>query len=232
MKKLIVITFFAIAMGFLESAVVVYLRELYYPNGFRFPLSSMQGTIVTTELWREFATLIMLIAVGYLASNLNAKRFAWFIYSFAIWDICYYVFLYLLLGWPASMFEWDVLFLLPVMWTGPVYTPLLICVSMITLSLFILLNKSTFNKLNMRFMLSGTILCLLAFMQEFTLFHWALNNSIFDMKALIDSGYRFIPKDFPLALFLLGYMLLNTGIFLTIQTKIKPNNNKHVPLFI
>jgi hypothetical protein len=76
MKKLFVITLFAIAMGFLESAVVIYLRELYYPNGFDFPLNSMNGAIVTTELWRELATIIMLFSIGYLASHQSQKRFA------------------------------------------------------------------------------------------------------------------------------------------------------------
>lgn len=232
MKKLFVITLFAIAMGFLESAVVIYLRELYYPNGFNFPLSSMHSTIVTTELWRELATLIMLFCIGYLASNNNTKRFAWFIYSFAIWDFFYYVFLYLILGWPASLITWDVLFLLPVMWTGPVFTPLLMCLNMIGLALLILNNKCTFNKLNVGLMLLGTFTCLVAFMQEFVLFHWAQRGSLFDVEALITSGYEFIPTSFPLIVFILGYLLMNAGIFLTIHTTFKTTKSKHVPLFI
>ena len=232
MKKLFVVTLFAISMGFLESAVVVYLRALYYPNGFSFPLTAMHGTIITTELWRELATILMLMGIGYLSSVQQLKRFAWFIYSFAIWDIFYYVFLYLLLAWPASLATWDVLFLLPVMWTGPVFAPFLICISMIALALFILVNMVTLNRFSIGLMLTGTLICLMAFMQEFTLYHWQLHGSLFDMNSLITSGYSFIPAQFPLVLFLLGYLILNTGIFLAVHNNSKSKFNKHVPLFI
>jgi hypothetical protein len=145
----------------------------------------MNGAIVTTELWRELATIIMLFSIGYLASHQSQKRFAWFIYSFAIWDLFYYVFLYLILDWPVSLFTWDVLFLLPMMWTGPVYSPLLICLSMIALAYLIINNKTVFNKINISTMLIGTAICLVAFMLEFLRYHWALNASIFDVDALL-----------------------------------------------
>ena len=96
-KILLWITIFAITMGIFEGAVVVYLRALYYPIGFNFPLVLMDNQIVITELFRELASLFMLLSVGIIAGKNLSQRFAWFIYSFAVWDIVYYVFLYLIL---------------------------------------------------------------------------------------------------------------------------------------
>lgn len=125
------VTLFSIAMGFLETAVVVYLRKIYYPNGFAFPLTPIHPEIAVTELWREFATLIMLISIGALAGKNRAERFAYFLYSFAVWDICYYIFLKVFIHWPESLFTWDILFLIPVPWVGPVIAPVIIAATMI-----------------------------------------------------------------------------------------------------
>ena len=138
--KFIIITIFAIAMALLESAVVIYLREIMYPEGFGFPLAPILPHLALTEILREAATLVMLICIGLLAARSFSQRFAWFVYSFAIWDIFYYVFLWLLLGWPESIMTWDILFLIPAPWTGPVITPLMITLLMLLLSLSILVN--------------------------------------------------------------------------------------------
>jgi len=122
---------FAIAMGFLEAAVVVYLRALYYTDGFSFPLASIDLRIAFTELVREACTLVMLLAPGALVARSLGVRFAWFCFCFGVWDLTYYLFLKAILGWPASVFSWDVLFLLPVVWVGPVLAPCLISVGMI-----------------------------------------------------------------------------------------------------
>jgi len=130
-QKLLIITAFAIAMGFLEAAVVVYMREILYPGGFSFPLSPIPVGLALTELFREVATLVMLVSIGILAARKFSTGLAWFIYSFAIWDIFYYVFLTVILDWPESLMAWDVLFLIPTTWTGPVLTPILISLTMI-----------------------------------------------------------------------------------------------------
>ena len=136
-----ILTSFAIAMGYLEAAVVVYLREILYPEGFSFPLSPIPGNLAVTELLREAATLVMLVTVGTIAGRRFSTRFAWFLYSFAIWDIFYYVFLKLLIGWPGSLLTWDILFLIPTTWTGPVLAPLLVSLTMILLSMAILVRS-------------------------------------------------------------------------------------------
>ena len=132
------ITFFAIGMAFVESSVVVYMRELYYPEGFDFPLRLIDNHIAITEILREAATLIMLLGVAVLASRKRAEIPAWFIFTFAIWDIFYYVFLKIILNWPASLMTWDILFLIPLIWTGPVLAPLINSITMIILALIIL----------------------------------------------------------------------------------------------
>lgn len=82
LKYLFWLTLFAVAMAFLEGAVVVYLRELYYPEGFQFPLRAIEKNIVIVEILREAATMIMLLSVAILAGKKGIESFAWFIYSF------------------------------------------------------------------------------------------------------------------------------------------------------
>ncbi|MCD4835016.1 MAG: hypothetical protein K8R31_14555, partial [Bacteroidales bacterium] len=84
-KTLFWVTIFAITMGIFEGAVVVYLRALYYPEGFNFPLIPLDNYIAITELIRELASLFMLLSVGIIAGKNFSQRFAWFIYSFAVW---------------------------------------------------------------------------------------------------------------------------------------------------
>ena len=131
-------TVFAVAMAWLESAVVVYLRALYYPNGFSFPLVTMDAGLVVTEFGREVATLVMLFAPGALVAQRRMERFAWFLFLFGVWDIFYYVWLKVLLDWPASLNDPDILFLVPVPWIGPVWAPCLVSVGLVALAILIL----------------------------------------------------------------------------------------------
>jgi hypothetical protein len=133
-KKIIGLTIFSIAMGFMETVIVIYLRKLYYPNGFQFPLVIMDQGIIKAEFLREAATIIMLLSVGILTGKTTAQKFSFFIYCFAIWDIFYYVFLKALLDWPESLFTWDILFLIPVPWVGPVIAPCIVSLTMIALA--------------------------------------------------------------------------------------------------
>jgi len=124
-------------MAFVEAAVVVYLRALYYPDGFSLPLRDMPTRMVTIELFRELATLIMLGAVAWLAGKKRWERFGWFIITFGFWDIFYYVGLKAALDWPATLFDWDILFLIPLPWIGPVIAPVLVSICMIVIGFLI-----------------------------------------------------------------------------------------------
>jgi hypothetical protein len=144
-KRIIWVLAFSIAMGFLEAAVVIYLRDLYYPNGFIFPLKLMSDRNAIVELFREAATIIMLLGLGMLAGRSVNERFAFFLSSFAIWDIFYYVFLKLFLDWPSSLLTWDILFLIPVPWIGPVIDPIIISLTMTLLSVCLVYRDSQSN---------------------------------------------------------------------------------------
>jgi hypothetical protein len=140
-KNLLWIGIFSIAMGFLESAVVIYLRKLYYPAGFQFPLTVIPPDIALIEFLREAATVIMLVGAGVLAGRNPSQRFAYFVFAFAIWDMFYYVFLKLVLNWPESLQTWDILFLIPIPWVGPVLAPCLVSLTMIVLAFLILIHS-------------------------------------------------------------------------------------------
>jgi hypothetical protein len=126
-KRLVWVAVFAAAMAWVEAAVVLDLRVLvgrlqpYQPV----PLPNFGG-LGPAELVREVATLAMLFAVGRLAGEQGLSKWAYSAFAFGVWDILYYVFLIPLTGWPRSLLDWDILFLLPVPWWGPVLAPVAI----------------------------------------------------------------------------------------------------------
>jgi hypothetical protein len=133
----------AIAFGYIEAAVVVYLRQIFHPAGFvfpltQFPLMSDSNHLLLVEVAREAATLVLIIASAWVAGKNIRQRLAFFLIIFAVWDIFYYVFLKLLLGWPASVMDWDVLFLIPLPWAGPVLAPVIVSVIMLVFAALIL----------------------------------------------------------------------------------------------
>lgn len=132
------ISIFVIAFAFIESAVVIYLRGLYYPDGFIFPLKLITAQHISIEIAREFSTLIVLVALSIIAGKSRWERFAYFCYAFGMWDIFYYIWLKVAVNWPGSIFDWDVLFLIPVPWIGPVIAPVIVSILLITSGLMIL----------------------------------------------------------------------------------------------
>jgi hypothetical protein len=127
-----VVVFFAVGMAWVEAATVYYLRamvdriEPYQENPL--PIAGIFGQV---ELVREAATLVMLLAVGMLAGRTWQVRLGYTAIAFGVWDIFYYVFLRTITGWPRSLLDWDILFLLPLPWWGPVVAPVSIAVLMI-----------------------------------------------------------------------------------------------------
>jgi hypothetical protein len=125
---------FAVSMGFLEAIVVVYVRELYYPGGFDFPLKMLPQWLVFVEIVRELCTLLMLGSVAWISGKSFLQRLSVFLFTFGVWDIIYYVALKIFLDWPESLFTWDILFLIPITWTGPVLAPVICSVVMILMA--------------------------------------------------------------------------------------------------
>jgi len=115
-------------MALVEAAIVVHLRHLYYPADPQslFPLVLLSPSDLRLEVAREIATVVMILAVAMLADQRWARRFAAFVFVFGLWDLGYYAWLKLVLDWPRTWLEWDVLFLIPWPWFGPWLVPALI----------------------------------------------------------------------------------------------------------
>ena len=131
------VVIFAIAFGWVESAVVVYLRKIYFNGVFTFPLSiawkegkHVIAPLIRVELGREIATIMMLGAVAWVAGRNRLQKLGFFLIAFGVWDLFYYVWLHVMIGWPESPMTWDLLFYIPLPWVGPVITPALIAMTM------------------------------------------------------------------------------------------------------
>ena len=135
---------FALAFGFAESAVVVYLRAASgLLPGLAGTLADVQRlaardyvqstllaqfppSLLTVEVFREAATIVMLLSTAALAASRLKEFCAFFLWEFAVWDIAYYAGLWLLVRWPASLKSFDVLFLIPRPWIAQVWFPILV----------------------------------------------------------------------------------------------------------
>jgi len=145
---------------------------------------------------REMATLLLLIATAFLAGNSRRSRLAYFCIAFGVWDLFYYFWLWVILGWPASLLDWDILFLVPVPWIGPVLSPALVSVSMIFWGAHTILRTQNgedlfFHRIDIFLGVIAIILLLLAFM--------------FNYRIVLDQT---VPVSFPWGLYWLGLGLL------------------------
>ena len=226
------IVFFALAMGYLEASVVVYLRELYYPEGFTFPMKEMSRTLALTELYREAATLIMILAVSVLAAEKRLHRFAWFLVIFAVWDLAYYLFLKIILDWPSSFLTTDILFLLPGIWTGPVIAPVINSLTMILLFTVILFEGKAYppvvrlSKLIWALLIAGTVIVLISYMKDFAVYSYEYNFSHTAIGTSRDNDMlflstHFIPRSFSWLLFCTGVLMHISAVLLIFYNKKK-----------
>lgn len=178
---------FGISFGYVEAAVVVYLRAIYdpirqhlhpdrQPNEL-FPLISPQQLAdagpenprrLAIEIGREAATMAMLAGIALACGRNFAERLPAFAIAFGVWDISFYAFLKLMIHWPGSLATWDILFLIPLPWVAPVWAPMLVALTMIVCGLFSLrfggLRCSPLHGLGI---LAGAIVIGLAFVWDF-----------------------------------------------------------------
>ena len=144
-KFLITLLFFAAAFAYIEADVVVYLRAIFYKDGFVFQITNFKNDPVfakylTFEIGRETATLVLIFTSCILIEKNFRRRLAVFLLIFAIWDIFYYIWLKVLIDWPISLMDWDILFLIPSVWAGPVLAPLISSLTMLLIA-FIALSE-------------------------------------------------------------------------------------------
>jgi len=209
---------FALAMGFLEGIVVIYLRELYYPGGFEFPLKLMSPELVKIEWIREIATLVMLAGVGIITGRNGLQRLFYALFAFGVWDISYYVALKLLIGWPASLLTWDLLFLIPVSWLGPVLAPVLNSVTMIVMALLLIgrQERGYYIKVSISdwiLIFGGALVILYTYLIDYTRLliesgAFAAKSSPQAEKLLINIITNYIPESYRWPLFIVGEVLI------------------------
>jgi len=125
--KLLLLAIFGLAMAHLEGVVVVYLRNVLGitdPESNKESIGKFPERYLYIEMSREVATIIMLVAIALLTGSDILEYIVYFLWTFAFWDLFYYVSLYILIKWPPEFTTIDVLFLIPVPWIAPVWFPI------------------------------------------------------------------------------------------------------------
>jgi hypothetical protein len=125
--RMLLLAVFGIAMAHFEGVVVVYLRKslgMLDSDGNKESVDKIPRRFLYIEMTREAATIIMLVVIAYLAGTTWIERGIFFLWTFAFWDLFYYLSLYILIKWPPTLKTIDVLFLIPVPWIAPVWFPI------------------------------------------------------------------------------------------------------------
>jgi len=142
--KLFFLALFGIAMAHLEGVVVVYLRKalgILDIESNKVSVEKFPKRFLNIEMTREAATIIMLVAIAYLVGSTWLERGIFFLWTFAFWDLFYYLSLYILIKWPPTFRSIDVLFLIPVPWIAPVWFPISVSsLTIIAISVLYLAN--------------------------------------------------------------------------------------------
>jgi hypothetical protein len=200
-----IVFIFSAAMAWVEAALVVDLRTLVdrlEPHQSN-PLPYMPK-LGEVELIREIATLIMLLTVGWLAGNTGQKRWGYALLAFGIWDILYYGFLKIIVDWPRTVWDWDILFLLPLPWWGPVLAPMSIAALMIIFGTLVTqLDPSPWpSRRAWIYNWSGNVLALIIFMSD----------ALRVVGAGIDAIRNVLPAWFNWPLFIVALMMIAAPI--------------------
>jgi len=206
-RNILWLALFAIAMAHVEAALVVHLRTIYYPDHpLRiFPLELLSHRDLGIELAREAATLVMILTVALLAAHGATRIFAAFVMVFGLWDLFYYFWLKLMIGWPVSWREWDVLFLIPWPWLGPWLAPALIALLLVLWGGWVLLleREVRFSPGTTLLFIFGVLLALAAFLLP-----------ALPLFGKGEEAFRhFQPNGFPWRIYLIGYLLMVAGLW-------------------
>jgi len=170
-KKIWWVGLFAIAMAYVESAIVVFLRHIYSIGDLMIDIPPYNPVITPIDIGRELATLIMLLAVGWAIGKSLQSRLSFTFIIFGIWDIFYYFWLRLFIGWPNSLFSPDILFLIPLPWWGPVIAPVLIACLMVLGGILALIGEDKGRKIrffafDLTTLIASVLILLYSFMED------------------------------------------------------------------
>jgi hypothetical protein len=208
--RVLAVAAYAIAMAYVESAAVLYLRTMYGgvdPVGPRQPVFDPLPDFVWIEIGREAATLIMLGSVAWLAARTTPGRIGAFALAMGMWDIFYYVFLWVFAGWPASPLAPDILFLIPLPWWGPVASPVVLAELMVVAGAAVMARElgdglPTPSRSVVLLVIGGALLCLVAFML----------NALLALGQGLEAAYSSRAGPFPWALYVVGVGLATLGL--------------------
>lgn len=207
-RKIIWIAIFALAMAYLESAVVVYLRHLYGITDYTLGIPYFNDDIAIIEIGREIATLAMIMAVGWAVGKSFQDRLGYAFLVFGIWDIFYYFWLWVFVKWPSSLFETDLLFLIPLPWWGPVIAPILIASLMVIGGVYAVYyqekgTKIRFFMLEWALFISGIVLLLYTFMED----------AVAILPANVETLSQLRPSSFNWGIYILGFLFLSSCLY-------------------
>jgi hypothetical protein len=132
----------------------------------------VQMKTLAIEIGRETATMAMLAAVALAVASDAGQWAAAFVLVFGIWDLTFYISLKLLLDWPVSLFTWDILFLVPVPWAGPVLAPCLVSAAMIATGVWHLRRDAAGRPVVLRSyhwagIIAGAVIIVLSFAMDY-----------------------------------------------------------------
>lgn len=210
------LSLYAIAMALVEAAVVVHLRHVYYPGALLtiFPLRLMSPADFALELGRELATIVMIATVAWLAEKTWMRRFAAFVFVFGLWEVFYYAWLKVAIGWPQHWLEWDVLFFIPWIWLGPWLAAVSIALLFVVWAAWLLLSGGAvrFTPARLIAFVAGALIDLLTFLTP----AWPL------VRQGLEAVRGFEPPAFQWPLFILGWLLMAVVLVSVLQNRAGP----------
>lgn len=209
MKNFPKLLLLGIAFGIIEASVVIYLRPLFNGSITDFslqvlPIQSIEGQfhqIIKAEIYREIATLILIFAAAWLVARHWWEGVCYFVFLFAVWDIVYYIWLYIQIDWPASFMDWDILFLIPKAWYAPVIVPVIISLLGIITSLIVVNSYETIKDFKIR------SIYIILIVTSFIIWYVSFTHQV-------EPGQTSFPIQYSWMLFLAGAVLILISVFL------------------
>jgi hypothetical protein len=212
----------ALAFGWIEASVVVYLREASLQAAtdvadfqvFQGLPASLPPHLVAMEMAREACTILLLWAVAWLAGRRSADRAGAFLLSFGIWDLTYYATLKLVTEWPDSLRAWDILFLIPLPWVGPVWAPVAVSAVFVVAGSHLFWTSDRERRYrwpDVGVLLASVLLTIAAF--------------LFDWRAAADHR---LPERFPVWLFWAG-VLVGIAWFVRVERCVARKSDRRRP---
>lgn len=206
-KKLWWVGLFAIAMAYVESTTVVYIRRIYGISDLLLDIPPFDPVLAPIEIGRELATLVMLLSVGWAVGKTLQSRISFAFFIFGIWDIFYYIWLRVFIGWPNSLFSPDILFLIPLPWWGPIIAPVLIACLMVAGGILVVISEDKGRKIRFSVfdwitLIAGVLILLYSFMKD----------ALAIMPADVETLAQLRPTSFNWPIYIIGLVIAGYAV--------------------